>query len=141
MTSAPDLYVLTDITRKSSEQRRVVLSGFDVRWRTVVICMMGGPIGIILAAFFWVFIGEGAILFIPLSIGALFYLIDGKSKQGLGLPMWRALLDRKKSSVGKFYMCGIEIDPLATPSVNCVRSTVPIARDRAGILDQSTGGL
>lgn len=126
----PNVYVLTDITRRSSEQRRVVVSGFDVRWRTVVICMIGAPPGVFMAALGWMFVGEMAILAIPLTIMALYYMVEARSRTGLGLPMWRMMLDRKKSSVGKFFLCGVEIDPLDIPLVNVVRSTVPVEHDR-----------
>lgn len=128
--SVPNVYVLTDITRRSSEQRRVVVSGFDVRWRTVVIAMIGAPPGVILAAFGWMFIGEMAILAIPATVMALYYLVEARSRSGLGLPMWRMLVDRKTSSVGRFFLCGVEIDPLDIPVVNVVRSTVPVDHDR-----------
>jgi hypothetical protein len=76
---------------------------------------------------------------IPLTIGALFVLVDSKSKSGLHLPMWKMLLDRKRSSVGKFFMCGVEIDPLATPVVLCVQSTVPVERDDRALSEQALG--
>lgn len=136
---APDVYVLTDITRRSSEQRRVVVSGFDVRWRSVVMCMIGTPPGLMLVGIGWVFLGQYALLLLPLTIVGLFVLVDGKSKAGLGLPLWRTLLDRKQSSVGKFFMCGVEIDPLDEPIVNIVLSTVPVEHDRRRQHEEALG--
>lgn len=138
MRQAPTVYFLTDITRRSNEHRRVIVQGFDVRWRTVLILLVAVPAGLLLSLILWPIINTPAILACPLAVGAGFWLVEHRSRTGLQLPMYRWLLDRKSSSVGQFFMCGRRIDPARQFGATIMASTVPVHTDR---LAQAEGAL
>lgn len=124
--SSSYVYVLTDVTRKASEQRRVVISGFDVRWRTVAIAMIGFLPGVMVTALLWPIFSQNALVALPLTIMVIYFMIEHRSKTGLHLPMWKQIADKKKSTVGKYFICNVEIDPEAERMFMIRRSSVPV---------------
>lgn len=139
MRSAPTVYFLTDITRRSNEHRRVIVQGFDVRWRTVLIVLATAPIGLILTLVLWPIISEPAILVMPATVAGGFWLIEHRTRSGLQLPMYRWLLDRKGSSVGQFFMCGRRIEPGRQIGATIMASTVPVENDRLAKAEGALG--
>jgi len=138
-SNAPTVYVLTDITRKANQNRRVVIQGFDVRWRTVVILGATAVPAIVLGIIGWSLAQQFGLILPPLFIGGAFYLIEHRTRTGLQLPMYRTILDRRRSSIGKFFMCGREIDPAAMPAVTLMASTVPVHRDHEALAENAMG--
>lgn len=135
MSEGHYVYVLTDVTRKASEQRRVVISGFDVRWRTVAIAMVGAVPGIALAGILWPLLNTTAILALPATIGVIYFMVEFRSKSGLHLPMWKQIADKRKSTVGSYFMCNVEIDPMAQRHFLIQRSSVTVEKEQVSETD------
>lgn len=139
MRQAPTVYFLTDITRRSNEHRRVIVQGFDVRWRTVLILLATTPVGILLSLVLWPILNTPAILAAPITVAGGFWLVEHRTRSGLQLPMYRWLLDRRGSSVGEFFMCGRRIHPGVQHGATIMASTVPVAVDRLAQAESALG--
>lgn len=139
MRQAPTVYFLTEITRRSTENRRVIIQGFDVRWRTVLILLATVPIALLVSLVLWPIAGTPAVLAFPLVIGIGFWLIEARTRSGLQLPMYRWILDRRASSVGEFFMCGRRIEPARQFGATIMASTVPVHPDRLAQAESALG--
>lgn len=108
----PSVFVLTNLTgRRASGERRVIIQTFDVPWRGVLVAMAAFLPGLVVTFMFWPLLGNVAIMWVPVvEIGA-FWLVEGRRRSGLHLRNYQAILDRKRSTEGKFFMCGAVIDP------------------------------
>ena len=126
--SVASVYVLTPLTRDAGKSRRVIVQGIDLPWRTVVITGSALIASILPMAFIWLFIGQAALLVIPTTIGAAFYLIERRTRSGLRLRTYQAALDKRRAVVNLFLCCGVPVDP----SQNSVRllksSSAPAVR-------------
>lgn len=106
------VYVLTELTRKASSQRRVVIQGLDLPARGLIIALLAILPGIAVSAIFFSLLGSYAFLSVPVVEVAVFWLVEGRTRGGLHLRQYQALLDKRKSNEGKFTCCGVVIDPL-----------------------------
>lgn len=122
------VYVLTPLTRDAGKSRRVIVQGFDVPWRNVMITGCALIVGLIPMAFMWMFVGQVAIFVIPITIGIAFYVIERRTRSGLRLRTYEAALDKRRAVVNLFLCCGVPVDP----SQNSVRllksSSAPLVR-------------
>lgn len=122
------MFMLTPMTGKeAAESRTVIISGFEVGFKTFVICCLAAFPGLILAIIFYPFLGSGALLMFPLAIGGCLYLFQSRSREGLKLRTWQTMVDKKKASVNQFFMCGVVIDLDDDGEFTVAANTVPAA--------------
>lgn len=115
--SVASVYMLTPLTRDAGQSRRVIVQGLDVPWRSVIIVGSALMLAIIPVAFLWLFVGQMALLVIPIFVGAAFYLVERRTRSGLRLRTYQAALDKRRAVVNVFLCCGVAVDP----SLNSVR--------------------
>lgn len=123
----PTLYTLTHIIRRSSESRRVVIQGLEVRYRTAAIVLGGIVVSMPLALIGWLIVGTYSLVVIPLVIAGLWAVFEWKSRTGLRLPMYRTLLDRRLALTGAYHICSIPYDPSARSLVTISAAVVAVA--------------
>jgi len=106
------VYSLTELTRNASADRRVVIQGFDLPMRGLMIVGIAAIPALIVTIIGWVLVGEYAVLlFVGVEMAA-YWLIETRSRRGLQLKRYQTILDRYRSIDGRFTCCGVEIDPL-----------------------------
>lgn len=128
--SYPTIYTLTELTgRRSGTDRRVIIQGFDLPMRSVII---GGIVAVpafIATVIVWQFVGGYSVLTFFVVEAAAFWLIEGTTSRQMGVKNYQALADRRRSSVGQFYMCGRRFDPHAVVAGTLRVNTVPVTHD------------
>lgn len=92
------VYGLTALTgRKRNQGRKVVVNGFEVGRRTLVVGSIGLGIAIIPAGILSAIFGPlGFILTIGTIVPATFLLMDGRTRKAPDLPLYKSVLDRRK---------------------------------------------
>lgn len=122
------VYVLTPLTRRAVDQRRAVIQGFDIPWRTIKVLLIGFAPSVLFAALAWLAVGEYAIGVFFAVEAATYWLIESRSRNGLHLRRYQTIVDRQRARLGVFTMCGRPID-MGEPSVRMlVSSSVPTTR-------------
>ena len=124
-----DIYDLTPLTLRANEGRRISFQGFDLDrrhfWIIVVASLFIVPI--IAVCYGPLKMGVYALLLAPFLYGIPFFLIETRSREGLKLRRYQAMMDSRMSNTGKFIMCGKEIYP-ATHRPRVLRKlTRPVA--------------
>jgi hypothetical protein len=132
------VYSLTGLTRNANAQRRVVIQGFDLPARGLLIAALAFVPSLLVTVIFWLFIGEYALVMIPLVELGVFWLIEGRTRSGLKLRNYQTLYDRKRSSVGTFFVCGHPVDFRHGRAVTLVSSSIPGSlMERPGAEDET----
>ncbi len=121
------VYDLTPLTR-SFKERRVVINGFDVSLRHLVVFVTGLLPCLVVVPILWAIIGEFALFALVLIEGVWFWLIVGRSATGTHEVNWRAIVRKRTSLNGKFVCCGKVVDPLHGTWGRLVPSSVPVHR-------------
>ena len=107
-----NLHTLTALTgRDANANRTFAKAGFEARRRTVVVLAIGLFPALIATAIVWAFVGQYAAVVLPVVEGAVFWLVESRTKGGLQQKQYTALLDKRRSDSGRFYMCGQVVDP------------------------------
>ena len=119
------VYTLTNLTRKSSSQRRVVIQGLDLPARGLIIAAIGFLPGLFASLIAYQLIGTYGFSMLFIIEGAVFWLIESRTRSGLHLRQYQSLLDRRRSNVGKFTCCGVQVDPLGGKWGTLVSSSMP----------------
>jgi hypothetical protein len=121
------LYSLTPMTgRTSGSERTTIIGTFEMRLRTFWLSLASLVPGGILTAVFFPLLDVWAFLWLPIITGGAFYLIERRSREGLGLRTYQGLLDKKNSSVNQFFLCGQPIE-VGTAEYGTIRQlTVPV---------------
>ncbi|MCC3292827.1 hypothetical protein [Arthrobacter sp. zg-Y1110] len=132
MSAVNSLYSLTPMTgRTSGADRTTVIGTVEMKWRTFWIAIFAMVPGGILTAVFYPMIDGYSFLWIAITEGLAFYLIERRSKEGLRLRTYQAFFDKKRSNVNEFYLCGQRID-VAGEEFGTVRQiTAPVDRGKA----------
>jgi len=119
------VFTLTKLTRESTSQRRVVIQGFDLPLRGLMVVGLAFIPAVIVTAILWRLIGDKAVLAIPVVELAAFWLIESRSRSGLRLRQYQNILDTRRSLSGKFLCCGVRFDPLVGEWIEVVASSAP----------------
>jgi hypothetical protein len=108
------IFCLTPLTRGAASQRRVVVHGFDLPARGLLIAGLAFVPAVVVAVIAWMMVGELGFLAVPLVEVLAFWLIETRTRSGLRLRTYQALTDKQKAKreVGKFFVAGRELDPL-----------------------------
>lgn len=128
----PKMYTLTGMTgRQANTGRTAVVSGFEVRWRTLIVLIWSMLVALPVAGVFALIIGQAAIAIIPVVVGVMFFLIERRSSKGLKLRTYQSILSHRqaKSKQNRFYICASpitvgdsKIETIASVSVPLVPS-------------------
>lgn len=130
MAAYGSLYSLTPMTgRTSGSERTTVIGTVEMKWRTFWLTVLSLIPGGILTACFFPLLDVWAFLWLPIVTGGAFFMIERRSREGLGLRTYQGLLDRKKSSVNQFFLCGQPIEVGAAEYGTIRQITVPVPRD------------
>jgi hypothetical protein len=122
------VFCLTPLTRGAGSQRRVVVKGFDLPARALLIAGLAFPPAAIVAAIAWSIVGQMGIFAIPVVEGLAFWLIEARTRSGLRLRTYQALNDKRraKRDADKFFVAGREYDPLGEEWGRIVPSSAPV---------------
>jgi hypothetical protein len=110
----PEVYTLTKFVRQAGASRRVVIASFDVPLRGAIITGCAVFASILPMTIAWALVGQLALLIPPLFIAAVFYLVEARTRSGLRLRNYQAMVDKKRAAIGEFICYGKPVDP--TPS-------------------------
>lgn len=111
MAAYGSLYSLTPMTgRTSGSERTTVIGTVEMKWRTFWIGIFALIPGGFLTLMFFFLIREWAFLWIPIVEIAAFYLIERRTGDGLNVRTYQAIVDKKKSNINTFYLCGQPVD-------------------------------
>lgn len=108
------MFSLTDLTGRNRDANRTTVIGtVEMKWRVWIILLIGFPFAILATVFALPFLGITALIFIPIVEGAAVYLIHRRTKSGLKLRTYEAILDKKKAVINRYYLGGqpIDMDP------------------------------
>lgn len=130
MATINALYLLTPMTgRTSGAGRTTVIGTVEMKWRTFwIIVFSMAPAGILTAVFFPL-LQSWSFLWIPIVIGAAFFLFDRRSKDGLRLRTYQAMFDKRRSNVNTFFLCGQPIEVAGEEFGTIRQLTVPVHSD------------
>lgn len=131
MSTINSLYLLTGMTgRTSGSERTMIVATVEMKFRSFWIALIALVPGGILAASFYPLIDSWALLWIALTEGAAFFLIERRSADGLRLRTYQGMLDKKRSSLNVFYLCGQPIEVEGTPYGTIQQITAPVHREK-----------
>lgn len=132
MAAVNSLYSLTPMTgRTAGADRTTVIGTVEMKWRTFWIAIFALVPGGILTAVFYPMIDVWSFLWMAITEGLAFYLIEKRSKEGLRLRTYQTFFDKKKSNVNEFYLCGQRIDVRGEEFGTIRQITAPVHHDRA----------
>lgn len=133
MSAINSLYSLTPMTgRTAGNDRTTVIGTVEMKWRTFWIAVFALIPGGLLTGMFFILIREWAFLWIPIVELAAFYLIEGRTSDGLNVRNIQAIADKKNAKINTFYLCGRPID-IHDDSYGIVRQiTMPVQPAAAG---------
>ena len=121
--TVPSCYALTGLTRTAGASRRVVIQGFDLPFRGVLVASVGllPTVAAVLVVGAW-----GLAVMACVQV-AVFQLVERRTRGGLHLRTYRALLDKRRGgrTVGRFRCCGVTVDPAPSVFRVVTAATVP----------------
>lgn len=109
--------------------RTTVVATVEVRWRSFYVGLIGALPGLLLTAVLYPLVNAWSFLAIPAMVAVAFYLIERRTRDGLKLPTYRAMLDRRRSTKGRFFLCWEEITPRRREFTLIRRISMEIERD------------
>lgn len=135
MSEGPLVYDLTPMTRKADQGRRFVIGGFDIQKRTMLIGGLALVPGLVLTGSLFPVVGAYSLIAIPIFLALAFWLIEGRSSQGMKLRNWHTMLDKRRSRNGQFFICGHPIDVTYSDVTFVRRLTNPIEQPNRDVAD------
>ena len=125
--SVPTCYALTGLTRAAGGNRRVVIQGFDLPFRGVLVAAASFAVGLVPTVLAVLLVGSWGLLVMATVQVAVFQLVERRTRGGLHLRTYRALLDKRagKRTVGRFRCCGITVDPRPAAFRTVTSASVP----------------
>jgi hypothetical protein len=120
-----NVYTLTPLLRSVNQQRRVVIQGFDLPVRGLTIFGLAFLPGLMLTAIAWPFVGQYALITLPIVEFFAFWVIESRTRSGLKLRQYQRFLDMRRSVSGTFLCCNRPITPLRHLFGYVLASSVP----------------
>jgi hypothetical protein len=132
--TVPHCYALTGLTRSAGANRRVVIQGFDLPFRGVVVAAAGFAVGVLPTVVAVLLVGSWGLAVMAAVEVAVFQLVERRSRSGLHLRTYRSLLDKRKGkrTVGRFRCCGVTVDPAPRRFRVLTAASVPAAATPGG---------
>lgn len=133
--AAPRMFTLTRYTREAGRNRISVIQGFEVPLRKLILVLTGLGLSVVPTIFVAVLFGYWAVLIPIVFVGGLLFLVETRSRDGLRVPMWKAIKHRQQEPVDQFLCGGKPVDPLATGYYRIVPSSTRVHRDQPDMAD------
>ncbi len=128
---SPVLFTLTGLTgRRAREQRIVPFATFEASphaWWSLAAASVSG---ILLTLVGWPILGAPAVLVGLLGGAAVAAAMNVRSRRGTQRLWVVTQMDRRRSSAGTFFLCGMQVDPDQAELVLFSKSTVPAPTKR-----------
>ncbi|MCU6479092.1 hypothetical protein [Arthrobacter sp. A2-55] len=129
MSNINSLYSLTPMTgRTSGSDRTTVIGTVEMKWRTFWIAAFAMIPAGILTAIFFPMLASWSFLWIPIVEFAAFYLIERRTKDGLQLRTYQAMVDKKRTTLNEYHLCGQQIDVSRVEFGMIRQITAPVER-------------
>jgi hypothetical protein len=120
------LYTLTNLTGRRAEERRVVpFATFEATARTWRALAWGATATAATFACLWWLLGAPTVLVAPLVGAAVTGSRLVRSRRGMQRLWVVEQMDRHRSSAGRFFVCGMQVDPDQADLVLLSRSSLP----------------
>ncbi len=125
--TVPTCYSLTGLTRAAGGNRRVLIQGFDLPFRGVLVAAAAFAVGVVPTVVAVLLVGSWGLLVMAAVQFAVFQLVERRTRGGLHLRTYRALLDKRAGNrtVGRFRCCGVTVDPRPAVFRTITCSSVP----------------
>jgi hypothetical protein len=132
--TVPHCYTLTGLTRTAGANRRVVIQGFDLPFRGVVVAAAAFAVGVLPTVAAVLLVGSWGLGVMAAVQVAVFQLVERRTRGGLHLRTYRALLDRRAGTrtVGQFRCCGVTVDPAPSRFRVVTAASVPGSATTSG---------
>lgn len=98
------VYDLTPLTMKANTGRRVIIQGFDLPRRGLILGVSGFVVTMLPASLAYSLLGATGIFVHMVLLGLWFWLIEARSRDGLRLPLYKSIIERKFDSVTNTYI-------------------------------------
>jgi hypothetical protein len=142
----PDAIVLTRLTRRGNEDRRVVVQGFDVGYRTFLLVVVSAVPAAFAGIFTFLLIGRvsvfgfeigfyGTALAVVLVAGSVYFVLSARTRAGLSY--FKSLADWKRESrrIGVMHLGVNPISTAETPKMSVMpRGAIPVDELNRGAL-------
>lgn len=133
------IYDLTGLTRGAGEQRRVIIQSFDIPMQSFILSICGFVAALPFVVIFYPLLGYFAFLGIVVVEMGMFWLFRWRSRSGLRLKNYRSILDRRRSHIGQFLVCGQPYDFTLGLAITVVSSSSPSIRRQSN--EETTDNL
>ena len=130
------VYDLTGLTRGAGEHRRVVVQSFDVPLQSLVLAIGGFVAALPFVVVLFPVLGYVALFGVGVVEVGVFWLFRWRSRSGLRLKHYQAILDRRRSHVDRFLVCGVPYDFRRGLALSVVPSSIPAPKTARRIDDE-----
>lgn len=125
---APRAYNLTELVGKKSDQgRTMIVATFEVQKRYLAIFLAAFIPALLVGLVAGKLIGVYGVLVFAAVEGAAFYLVEGRTREGLQVRTYEWLNDKRNADTGRVFMCQREVDPAALEFFQVRGGTVPMS--------------
>jgi hypothetical protein len=131
MSTINSLDLMTGMTgRTSGSERTMIVATVEMKFRSFWIALIALVPGGILMAMFFPLINTWSVLWVVAVEIAAFFLIERRTAEGLRLRTYQAIVDKKKSNLNVFYLCGQPIEVEGTQYGTIQQITAPVYREK-----------
>lgn len=108
----------------------MVVATFEMKMRHFWIGIFAAVPGFLLLLITMPLMGSLSIIWLIIVEAAVFFLIERRSRSGLKLRTFQALIDRSRSDVGVFQLCGRPVEVSDSAFGSITEMTVPVKDSR-----------
>lgn len=132
------MFSLTNLTgARKNAGRTMVLATFEISRRSFIVTVLALAVAIVptgilapIGFAFGMVYGVAVIVIIPtIVVLATFFFVEGRTREGLGLRRYEAMLDKKRARNGIVFVCHEQLHDTYLAEVR------PLDRDLSAILD------
>lgn len=132
------IYTLTHLTRTASDERRVMIQGFDIPWKLLRVLVPASLPAFIVAIVFWPWIHAYALVPAGGVLGGIYWAVEGRTRGGLHIRQYQSWWDKRQEPTGQLVVCGVLVE--SSPPITRVRSSsVPVVRREETFLPDTAG--
>lgn len=133
------IYTLTHLTRTASDERRVMIQGFDIPWKLLRVLVPASIPALIVAFVFWPWIHAYALVPASGVLGGIYWAVEGRTGD-LHIRQYQSWWDKRQEPTGQLVVCGVLVE--STPTMARVRSaSVSVARSEETFLPDTAGRI
>lgn len=132
------MFSMTNLTGAlKNAGRTMVLATFEISRRSFIVTVLALLVSIVPAGLlapigfaFGMVYGVAVIVIVPsIVVLATFFFVEGRTREGLGLRRYEAMLDKKRAKNGVIFVCHEQLHPTYLAEVQ------PLDRELSAILD------